>query len=127
ELAPMIRGGTNPTAAAVGTCQLVGGADGIPADVGESVTHFLLGMRSDEGGLRAHGRIPFADLLSTFTGSWTLAQLGALDKLEFVLIRAYARKLEIPAGGFKGHAWDDGHDVEYTFYGLGVLGLLGAG
>ena len=27
-------------------------------------------------------------------------------------------------GGFRGAAWDDGHDVEYTFYGLGSLALL---
>ena len=42
---------------------------------------FLTEMRSEEGGLRANGRIPIADLLSTFTGGWTLYQLGALDRL----------------------------------------------
>src|SRR5262249_23033130 len=121
---PMIRGGTNPTAAAVGTLQLIESARPVSAEVGEAVTRFLLAIRSEEGGLRAHGRIPFADLLSTFTGSWTLAQLGALDRLDVTVVRTYARKLEMSTGGFKGHAWDDGHDVEYTFYGLGLLGLL---
>jgi hypothetical protein len=27
-------------------------------------------------------------------------------------------------GGFRGGLWDEGVDVEYTFYGLGVLGLF---
>lgn len=124
ELAPMSRGGTNPTAAAVGTWQLVGAAAALPEDIGAGVTRFLLEMRSEEGGIRAHGRIPFADLLSTFTASWTLAQLGALERLDAATIRAYAGKLEMPGGGFKGHAWDDAYDVEYTFYGLGVLALF---
>ena len=32
--------------------------------------------------------------------------------------------LERAEGGFHGGLWDDGHDVEYTFYGLGVLALF---
>ena len=27
-------------------------------------------------------------------------------------------------GGFRGGVWDERADVEYTFYGLGVLSLL---
>lgn len=37
-----------------------------------------------------------------------------------------AQQLEFPTGGFRGASWDEQADVEYTFYGLGVLGLLGA-
>ena len=36
----------------------------------------------------------------------------------------YARSLEGADGGFRGGLWDERSDVEYTFYGLGVLGLL---
>ena len=32
--------------------------------------------------------------------------------------------LEFPTGGFRGASWDEQADVEYTFYGLGILGLL---
>ena len=36
----------------------------------------------------------------------------------------YADEVEHPPGGFHGGLWDEGYDVEYTFYGLGVLGLF---
>ncbi|HZT82766.1 MAG TPA: hypothetical protein VFA26_21225 [Gemmataceae bacterium] len=68
---------------------------------------------------------PLADLLSTFTGCWTLAQLGGLDRIDTAAAREYAHSLEGPAGGFRGGLWDERCDVEYTFYGLGVVGLLG--
>jgi geranylgeranyl transferase type-2 subunit beta len=41
--------------------------------------------------------------------------------------RFLATELEFPTGGFRGAAWDDMADAEYTFYGLGALGLLLAG
>ncbi len=123
EVAPMRRSGTNPTAAAVGLLQLLPG--GGPSDEErESVVAFLAEAPSEEGGLRANGRIPLADLLSTFTGCWTLAQLGALDRIDAAAAAAYARSVEESGGGFRGGLWDAGQDVEYTFYGLGALGLL---
>jgi geranylgeranyl transferase type-2 subunit beta len=122
ELAPMKRGGTNPTAAAVGTLELTGaGADGAVRD---GVAGFLAAMPSFEGGLRANARAPLADLLSSFTGAWTLSELGALDRIDAAALLGYARSLEMPDGGFRGGLWDDRSDVEYTFYGLGVLSLL---
>jgi len=121
EMAPMPRSGTNPTAAAVGALQLLGG---LAADAAATVTEFLLEAQGDEGGLRANTRIPFADLLSTFTGGWTLQQLGTLARLDAADVLAFAQGLEHPDGGFKGHAWDDQRDVEYTFYGLGTLALF---
>lgn len=123
ELSPMRRGGTNPTAAAIGVLQLLG-IDPLPTDLVAHVTRFLLEVRAAQGGLKAHNRIPFADLLSTFTGCWTLAQLEKLDWLDMEVLELYARRLTAPGGGFKGHAFDDDRDVEYTFYGLGVLALL---
>jgi geranylgeranyl transferase type-2 subunit beta len=117
----MRRAGTNPTAAGVGTLQILGALDErTRAEVGP----FLLRLASDEGGLRANDRIPAADLLSTFTGSWTLADVGGLDRLDRDGLRRYAESLQGPEGGFRGGLWDAGCDVEYTFYGIGVLALL---
>lgn len=126
EIAPMRRGGTNPTAAAVGLMQLLGGEEkGLKDEERSAVVGFLAEMVSMEGGLRANARAPLADLLSTFTSVWTLDQLGALDRIDTDEVRRYALSLEQAEGGFHGGLWDEGHDVEYTFYGLGVVGLLG--
>jgi geranylgeranyl transferase type-2 subunit beta len=122
ELAPMRRGGTNPTAGAIGALQLLG--DRLTDDIRAGVVDFLSRMPGLEDGLRANDRAPLSDLLSTFTGSWTLAQLGALDRIDTAAVRAYAESLELPTGGFRGGLWDDRSDVEYAFYGLGVMSLL---
>ena len=123
EIAPMRRSGTNPTAGAVGALQLVG--DGLTDGVRAGVVDFLVRMPGMEGGLRANDRAPLSDLLSTFTGSWTLAQLETLDRLDVDAVREFVQSQEQPAGGFRAGLWDDRADVEYTFYGLGVLALLG--
>jgi geranylgeranyl transferase type-2 subunit beta len=126
EIAPMRRGGTNPTAAAVGLLQIA--EDEVPGTldaVRDGVLDFLADMTSPEGGLRANGRAPLADLLSTFTAAWTLEQLGGLQRLDTEQVRQFAESLERPDGGFHGGLWDEGCDVEYTFYGVGVRGLLG--
>lgn len=125
EIAPMRRGGTNPTAAAVGLLQIA--AEEMPhalEEAREDVVAFLADMTSPEGGLRANGRAPLGDLLSTFTAAWTLEQLGGLSRLDAAQVRSYAESLQRPEGGFHGGLWDEGHDVEYTFYGLGVLALF---
>jgi geranylgeranyl transferase type-2 subunit beta len=125
EIAPMRRGGTNPTAAAVGLLQMA--SEEMPGALDEArdgVIDFLAGMASSEGGLRANDRAPLADLLSTFTAAWTLEQLGGLRRLDAEQVRRYAESLQRPEGGFHGGLWDEGCDVEYTFYGLGVLGLF---
>lgn len=126
EMAPMRRGGTNPTAAAVGLLQIAS-ADmpDVLEEVREDAIAFLAGMASSEGGLRANGRAPLADLLSTFTAAWTLEQLGGLPRVNAEQVRRYAEALQRSEGGFHGGLWDEGHDVEYTFYGLGILALLG--
>jgi geranylgeranyl transferase type-2 subunit beta len=119
EIGPMRRSGTNPTAAAVGILHILDGLDSTDAVIG-----FLAGMPSMEGGFRANERAPLADLLSTFTGVWTLHQLQGLHRVDVDAARRYAEALDSSNGGFRGGSWDAGKDVEYTFYGLGVLGLL---
>jgi geranylgeranyl transferase type-2 subunit beta len=115
----MQRSGTNPTAAAAGLLRLLDAMNGSA----ESIVNFLAGMQTDEGGLRANTRIPFADVLSTFTGLLTLTDLGGCDQIEVDAARRYVLEMEAADGGFRGGLWDEGVDVEYTFYGLGVLAL----
>jgi len=121
EISAMKRSGTNPTAAGVGLLQILGALDD---EARAGTARFLAALPSPyEGGLRANDRIPAADLLSTFTGGWTLDQLGSADMLDWERVRSYAEECERPIGGFRGGLWDDRTDVEYTFYGLGTLAL----
>jgi geranylgeranyl transferase type-2 subunit beta len=122
EVAPMRRSGTNPTAAGIGILQLVKGRHLPVADIAPTID-FLVQMPGMDGGLRANDRVPLSDLLSTFTGCWTLAQLNALDRIDLKQVAQFAGAVELPDGGFRGGLWDEATDVEYTFYGLGVVAL----
>ena len=94
----------------------------------DDVGHFLGTVWGNEGGFAANTRIPFADGLSTFTALLTAADVGRRDLIRKPIIERFVTgELEFPTGGFRGAAWDDQADVEYTFYGLGVLGLIGTG
>ena len=73
--------------------------------------------------MTANTRIPFADLLSTFTGFLTLQDLEAGELVRVAAIRDYALSMQSPQGGFVGFALDQTADVEYTFYGLATLAL----
>lgn len=121
EIRAARRGGTNPTAAAIGTLKLLGIHDSESED---RAIDFLLDRQNDEGGLTANTRIPIADVLSTFTGIVTLRDLEALDELDLDAARAFVERLESAEGGFRAADWDDRVDVEYSFYGLGTLALL---
>jgi geranylgeranyl transferase type-2 subunit beta len=120
EMPQMKRSGTNPTAAAIGLLRILDALDDATRD---STLDFLVEMQTDEGGLRANTRIPIADLLSTFTGCLTLADLSALAEIDVPAVHRYAKQLEQPDGGFLGAIWDQVADVEYTFYGLGAIAL----
>ena len=122
EIGPMRRSGTNPTAAAVATLRILGALDRIdPIGVGS----FLEEVRTGEGGLQANTRIPFPDALSTFTGLLTAFDLGLPPILEPARVRRFLKGLEFPGGGYRGASWDDRADVEYSFYALGCLALVG--
>ncbi len=115
------RSGTNPTAAAIGALQVLRRLDGTTA---ESAAGFLADLQSDEGGFQANTRIPLPDLLSSFTACVTLADLGRLDWIEVEKVRRYAEGMQQPHGGFRGFEFDPADDIEYCFYGLGLLALL---
>lgn len=118
------RAGTNPTAAAIGVLRML---DALTPDERETTAGFLAELQSrEEGGLLANTRIPVADLLSTFTGLLTLVDLGAGGAIDRAAALRFVQGLEQPGGGFRAAAWDEGPDVEYTFYGLGAWALLSA-
>ncbi len=121
EIAAMKRSGTNPTAAGVALLRMLRREANSQEP---AVVDFLARMISAEGGLRANGRVPLADLLSTFTGLWTLEELGASHRVAFAGVRRFVEAVADPAGGFRAGLWDERADVEYTFYGLGTLALL---
>ena len=64
------------------------------------------------------------DRLSSFTGGLTLQDLGGFDEIEVEPFEKFVNSLQLPSGGFQAAAWDEAHDVEYTFYGLGCLALI---
>jgi geranylgeranyl transferase type-2 subunit beta len=121
EIRASKRAGTNPTAAAIGAMRMLEALDG---EIREDTIDFLLDMQTDEGGLRANTRIPIADLLSTFTGTLTLIDLGGFHELDVGAAERYVHSLQREDGGFHGAAWDSSRDVEYTFYGLGSMALF---
>lgn len=121
EIRASKRAGTNPTAAAIGTLRILGALD---QPTREETIDFLAEMQTDEGGLRANTRIPIADLLSSFTGVLTLQDLGGDQEIDFGEVKKFVQSLSRDEGGFHGAIWDMAHDVEYSFYGLGCLGLL---
>ena len=121
EIRAAKRAGTNPTAAAIATLRIL---DQLDEETADQTIDFLLDMHTDEGGLRANTRSPIAESLSTFTGMLTVDDLGEIYELDLDPLRKFIESLQLPAGGFRAAAWDDAHDVEYTFYGLGCLALL---
>ncbi|MCA9080867.1 MAG: terpene cyclase/mutase family protein [Planctomycetaceae bacterium] len=122
EIGPMRRAGTNPTAAAAALLQEFGAVD---EELRHDLRGFLKTVRGDEGGLQANSRVPFADSLSTFTGLLTIRDLSLGPLLDPERVRDWVQsQLEFPTGGFRAASWDSAADVEYTFYGLGLLALL---
>ncbi len=116
-------GGTNPTSAAVAFLAM---HDALDDSIAEKVAGFIVAMQREEGGFPAHRTAPVADLMSTFTSLVTLAELGALRRIKLAPVARYVQGLAATEGGFRGTSMDDVVDPEYTYYGLGALGTLGA-
>lgn len=76
------------------------------------------------GGFDAFPGCPAPDLLSTAIALLALWAGGVdLDVLADDCAR-YVQGLQTSSGGWRGHAFDDEPDLEYTFYGLLALGCL---
>ena len=115
------RSGTNPTAAAIGALRTLGA---LSPEVSEGAADFLVNIQTDEGGFQANTRMPLPDLLSTFTACVTLWDLGFLEEVDTSAAFRYGESMSRREGGFAGFELDPAEDVEYTFYGLGLLSLL---
>ena len=99
----------------------------VDAELREDIAAFLVDVRTDESAYLANSRIPIADGLSTFTAVLTAQDIEVNALVDPPILRLYVeQQLELPTGGFRAAEWDTVADVEYTFYGLGILGLLGA-
>jgi len=114
-------GGTNPTAAAVGFLAMLGILDD---GTGRRAAEFIASMQRADRGFAAHGHAPMSDLMSTFTALVTLSDVGGMARVKLAPVARFAQSLALPTGGFRAMAMDDAADVEYTYYGLGALGLL---
>ncbi|MCA8997909.1 MAG: terpene cyclase/mutase family protein [Planctomycetaceae bacterium] len=122
EISPMKRSGTNPTAAAA---TILAELDSVDEEIRSDITGFYRDVLSDEGGFQANSRVPFADSLSTFTVVLTTEHLRLPRTFQPDRILPWlTTQLEFPTGGFRAATWDENADVEYTFYGLGLLSLL---
>jgi geranylgeranyl transferase type-2 subunit beta len=115
------RSGTNPTAAAIGALRTLGA---LPNDVASAAGNFLADIQTDEGGFQANSRMPIPDLLSTFTACVTLWDLEQLEQIDIASAYRYGCSMAREEGGFAGFELDPAQDIEYTFYGLGLLSLL---
>ena len=127
EIGVMRRSGTNPTAAAVGGLLVLEQQAVQPLlnkKLSQDVAQFLLANITDEGGLRANTQIPIADLLSTYTGLQTVRDVGGWGEVDAVATQKFVDSLQQQSGGFLAAAWDEVADVEYSFYGTALRGLL---
>lgn len=113
--------GVNPTAAAVDFLSRYGQ---LTADATAAVRGYLYRMQRPEGGLAASAGAPFADLLSTFTGAVALGRVGVPRELDLPKLARFVQKMAARRGGFRGAAPDPQTDVEYTWYGTALAGLL---
>lgn len=120
DLAGAKQSNTNATAAALSVMVLLRAMDWKRM---EEARDYLLRMRDKGGGWLATRSAPCPDLLSTHTALVTLAQMGAMDSETLADALGFARSCERNGGGFLACPWDDQDDVEYTYYGLGVVAL----
>ncbi len=120
ELEKLQHSGTNPTAAALGFLNIRGES----LKNREGAVKFLLARQLSDGGFQANTRVPISDLLSSFTALVALVDLQGERSIDLDGLQKFAEKCQARNGGFFGADWDRQSDVEYTFYGLGLLSLL---
>jgi len=123
ELTQMPIGSVNPTAAGTAMAMAAGVMD---ESVADGVRRFLLQTQRADGGWPAGARVTSCDLLSTFTALLTLSDLGAADRADLGAAERFVRACRVRPDGFGGSPDDGETDVEYTFYGIGSLAILGA-
>jgi prenyltransferase beta subunit len=114
-------GQTNATAAALAFLAM---HESLTEEMRERAVAFLTRAQTPDGGLNAHPGLDRGDLLSTFSGLWTLAAIDSLDRLRLGDVARFVSGLRLDAGGFRAGLADVETDPEYTSHGLCVLALL---
>jgi len=112
---------TSATAAAVSVLLMSGNLE---PDVSDGVCEFLCSMQASDGGFLAHPAAPHSDLLSSYVAYLSLVMLGGEEAVDAQGLGRFLREVALPDGGFLSCGLDTETDVEYTFYGLGLLCLL---
>lgn len=111
---------TNAAAAGLSLLSVLGLMDEELADSGAS---YLLNMQHDSGGWLAGRNVPAPDLLSAYTASVSLFKIRRLQPRVLAKTLAFVRICQGQDGGFSAGPWDGTADVEYTYYGLGIIAL----
>jgi geranylgeranyl transferase type-2 subunit beta len=112
---------TSATAAAVSVLLMSGT---LKPDTSDGVCEFLCSMQASDGGFLAHPAAPHSDLLSSYVAYLSLVMLGGEEAADVQGLGRFLRGVALPDGGFLSCGLDTETDVEYTFYGLGLLCLL---
>lgn len=121
ELEKLRHSGTNPSAAAIAILKLF---DAFPKGSKKRMRDFILSNFVQTRGFRANSRIPYPDLLSTFSSMVALLDLEADSDIPHERLDTYLKSLRVPGGGYISGEWDKEPDVEYTFYGIASEALL---
>ncbi|HEY1066469.1 MAG TPA: prenyltransferase/squalene oxidase repeat-containing protein [Pirellulales bacterium] len=121
EIPQMRRSGTNPTSAAIALLRIL---DRLDETTAQDAIEYLVERQDTDGGLTANTQIFASDVLSTFTGLLTLADLGAARRIKLPAVRRFVESNASPDGAFLAMSLDPVGDVEYTFYALGSLALV---
>ena len=97
---------------------------GHPAD--PETGDWLLHQLHARGGFLAHPDAPLPVLLSTATALLAFSVLGVtLNQKQIADCWEFVETVWCENGGFSAHLLDEQADIEYTFYGLMCMGLLG--
>ncbi|MBR1435903.1 MAG: hypothetical protein IJ584_12435 [Bacteroidales bacterium] len=113
-----VEGGSSPSVQST-CCALVlkGYLEGFRKEAAEG----LRSLQKENGGFKANGTAPVADLLSTAVALFTLSLYGVKPAFNaFDFIEAHL----LDDGSFSSTVLDEDGDIEYLFYGLLSLGCI---
>ncbi len=84
----------------------------------------ITAFRHTDGGYLAHQGAPQSDLLSTYSAFLTFGITNRIRMQELSETARFVKSCASPAAGFSSNPCDPETDVEYTYYGLGLIGLI---
>jgi|YelNatPaOPRAMG01_1025707.scaffolds.fasta_scaffold13677_1 geranylgeranyl transferase type-2 subunit beta len=90
----------------------------------EACLNSIAAFRHTDGGYLAHQDAPQSDLLSTYSAFLTLGITNRIRMDDLAETARFVKSCANIAGGFSANPYDTETDVEYTYYGLGLIGLI---